>query len=165
VRTDDLNAPPGDAKKASGEGAAGPASPSFAQEIVAGPSVIDELAHVSNVAYVGWIQDVAKAHSAAVGWDSPAYFAIGAVFVVRRHEIEYLAQVREGERVILTTWIEKWTAVTSERHTRITKADGGAEVVRAKTLWAMIDFATGRPRRVPKEIRDAFVNAGFAPRG
>ena len=126
--------------------------------------MIDELDHVSNVAYVGWIQDVAKAHSAAVGWDSPAYFALGAVFVVRRHEIEYLAQVREGERVALTTWIEKWSAVTSERHTRITKVEGGADVVRAKTLWAMIDFATGRPRRVPKEIRDAFASAGFAPR-
>lgn len=136
----------------------------FEQEITASAKDIDELSHVSNVAYVGWIQEIAKAHSAAVGWDSPAYFRIGAVFVVRRHEIEYLAQVREGERVKIETWIEKWTAVTSERHTRITKIEGGVEVVRAKTLWAMIDFKTGRPMRVPKEIRDAFLSSGEAPR-
>jgi len=76
-----------------------------------------------------------------------------------------LAQVREGERVLLSTWIDKWTAVTSERHTRITKVESGVEVIRAKTTWAMIDFATGRPRRVPKEIRDAFLGARFAPPG
>lgn len=138
-------------------------SPTFVQEVVAERAVIDELEHVSNVAYVGWIQEIAKAHSAAVGWDSAAYFGIGAVFVVRRHEIEYLAPVREGERVTVTTWLEKWTAATSERHTRIDKADGST-AVRAKTLWAMIDFATGRPRRVPAEVRDAFLKAGFAPR-
>jgi acyl-CoA thioester hydrolase len=129
-------------------------------ERVAGPEVIDELSHVSNVAYVGWIQDAAKAHSAAVGWDWPAYFALGAVFVVRRHEIEYHAPIREGESVRIETWIAKWSAVTSERHTRIEKQDGTV-AVRAKTLWAMIDLSTGRPRRVPREIRDAFGSMGF----
>lgn len=133
-------------------------SPSFVLELVAGASVIDELLHVSNVAYVGWIQDAAKAHSAAVGWDGPAYFALGAVFVVRRHEIEYEAPVREGDAVKITTWLERWSAVTSERHTRIEKGDGTV-AVRAKTLWAMIDFATGRPRRVPREIREAFLRS------
>ncbi len=152
----------------SGFGAEGaerrPGAPTFEYEIVAGASVIDELEHVSNIAYVGWIQEAAKAHSAAVGWDTKAYFDLGVVFVVRRHEIEYLASVREGERVRVSTWIEKWTAVTSERRTRIVRADTGADVIRAKTLWAMIDFATGRPRRVPQEIREAFLRAGFGPR-
>jgi acyl-CoA thioester hydrolase len=134
-----------------------PVSPTFVHETRAGESVIDELDHVSNVAYVAWIQEVAKAHSAAVGWDSPAYFALGAVFVVRRHEIDYLAPVRKDERVRISTWIQNWSAATSERHTRIVKADSGAEVVRAKTLWAMIDFSTGRPRRIPPEVRDAFM--------
>lgn len=140
----------------SAEPESAPVSPTFEHEVVAGDSVIDELEHVSNVAYVGWIQDVAKAHSAAVGWDSAAYFALGAVFVVRRHEIEYLAPVRKDERVRISTWIQTWSAATSERHTRIVKSDSGVEVVRARTLWAMIDFATGRPRRVPAEVRQAF---------
>ena len=149
----------------SAEPAQPPVSPTFVQEIVVGADVIDELDHVSNVAYVGWIQEVAKAHSAAVGWDGAAYFAIGSVFVVRRHEIEYLAPVRKGERVRLSTWIQTWSAVTSERHTHIEKVDGGGSVVRAKTLWAMIDFATGRPRRIPAEIREAFAREPGATPG
>lgn len=137
------------------EAAAAPQTPAYVLERVAEPDVIDELSHVSNVAYVGWIQDAAKAHSAAVGWGWQAYSELGAVFVVRRHEIDYQAQVREGERLRITTWVEKWSAVTSERHTTIEKADGTV-AVRAKTLWAMVDLATGRPRRVPGTIREAF---------
>ncbi|MBK8255855.1 MAG: acyl-CoA thioesterase [Polyangiaceae bacterium] len=139
------------------EGSQGPVSKRYVSELTAPREVIDELKHVSNVAYVTWIQDVAKAHSTAVGWDSPAYFNLGAVFVVRKHEIEYLAPVVEGERVRLTTWIENWSAATSERHTLIEKVDSGSVAVKAKTLWAMIDFATGRPRRVPQEIKSAFL--------
>lgn len=138
------------------DAAAKAASPMFEVEIVADAGVIDELLHVSNVAYVGWIQEAAKAHSAAVGWDGDAYMKLGAVFVVRRHEIEYEAPVREGERVRAATWIERWSAATSERHTRIVKGDGTV-AARAKTLWAMIDFASGRPRRIPREIREAFL--------
>lgn len=135
-----------------------PVSAEFVMDLVADEKVIDELLHVSNVAYVGWIQDAAKAHSAHVGWDGPTYFTLGAVFVVRRHEIEYEAPILQGERVKITTWIERWSAATSERHTRIERQDGTV-AVRAKTLWAMIDFATGRPRRIPREIREAFLPA------
>lgn len=90
-----------------------PASPEFHQQIVAPKSDVDELGHVSNIAYVRWIQEVAKAHSAAVGLDHAAYIGLGAVFVVRRHEIEYLAPAYGGDDVRLITWIEKWTAATS----------------------------------------------------
>jgi acyl-CoA thioesterase FadM len=58
-----------------------------------------------------------------------------------------------------STWIQSWSAATSERYTHIDKADGGAPVVRAKTQWAMIDFATSRPRRIPVEVREAFAFA------
>ena len=51
---------------------------------------VDELGHASNVAYVRWIQEVAKAHSERAGWAHRQYLKLGAVFVVRRHEIDYL---------------------------------------------------------------------------
>mgnify|MGYP006200763065 CR=1 FL=1 len=41
--------------------------PVFEMRFTAAPEHIDELGHVSNVVYVRWIQDVAKAHSRAVG--------------------------------------------------------------------------------------------------
>lgn len=143
-------------EQATSDQAPAEASPAFVLEMTAGADVIDELSHVSNVAYVGWIQEAARAHSAAVGWGWDAYVKLGAAFVVRRHEVDYEAPVRAGERVRVTTWIARWSAATSERHTRIEKGDG-VVAVRAKTLWAMIDLASARPRRVPREIREAFL--------
>jgi acyl-CoA thioester hydrolase len=127
--------------------------------MVAPLSDIDELGHVSNIAYVRWIQEVAKAHSAAVGLDHAAYVRLGAVFVVRRHDIEYLAPAYEGDAIRLTTWIAKWGAATSERRTRITRESDGRELARALTVWAFISMETLRPRRIPAELGEAFERA------
>ncbi len=124
------------------------------QVIVAAPDDIDELGHVSNLVYLRYVQDAAKEHSKVVGWDYEAYLRLGAVFVVRKHEIEYLAPTFEGETLTVTTWIENWSAATSVRRTLIQKGD--AEVVRATTLWAMVSTESGRPRRIPAELREAF---------
>lgn len=124
--------------------------------VVAAPDDIDELGHVSNVVYVRWVQDAAKAHSEAVGWDRAAYLRAGAVFVVRRHEIDYLASVFEGDRIEVRTHVAKFGAATCERKTRLVRAGGGVEVARAVTSWAFVATATQRPTRIPQEIRDAF---------
>lgn len=111
---------------------------------------------MSNIAFVRWIQEVAKGHSAAVGLDHAAYLKLGAVFVVRRHDIEYLAPAYAGDAIELTTWISKWGAATSERQTRIARAGDGRELVRATTVWAFISMETPRPRRIPPEVLEAF---------
>jgi len=120
------------------------------------PGDIDELDHVSNLVYLRWVQEVAMAHSVHVGWDHPQYRALGAVFVVRRHEIDYVVPVLEGEEVELVTWVAWWKAVSTERRTIIRRVRDGQVVARAATLWAFIDFATGRPRRISHEVKVAF---------
>jgi acyl-CoA thioester hydrolase len=125
-------------------------------ELVAGADDVDELGHVNNVVYVRWVQDVAKAHSIAAGWDHAAYKALGLVFVVRRHEIEYRAPCFAGERVTIVTWVESWAAATSVRRTRLERVADGALLAEAATTWAMVDARSGRPRRIPPELRAAF---------
>jgi acyl-CoA thioesterase FadM len=36
------------------------------------------------------------------------------------------------------------------------RARDGAEALRAATTWAFIDFTSGRPRKIPDEIRALF---------
>jgi acyl-CoA thioester hydrolase len=120
----------------------------------AAPADIDELGHVSNLVYVRWVQDVAMSHSVAVGWGHPEYRTLGAIFVVRRHTIDYIAPVFDGDELELVTWVEWWKAVSSERRTEIRRA--GAVVATAVTLWAFVDFETGKPRRIPDDIKEAF---------
>jgi acyl-CoA thioester hydrolase len=128
----------------------------FSVEIAARDAEIDELGHVSNVVYVRWLQDVATAHSSAVGWTHDRYKAIGAVFVVHRHVIEYRAPAYAGDGIRLVTWVDGWSAATSTRQTRVVRVADGKELVRAVTTWALVTTEGGRPRRIPQEIVTAF---------
>lgn len=134
----------------------GRVSPEWRLAITATNDDIDELGHVSNLVYVRWVQDAAKGHSAAAGWPHDAYVKIGAVFVVHKHIIEYLASAYAGDRVEAITYVANWSAATSERHTRIVRVADGKELVRSVTTWAFVATSTGRPRRIAREVIESF---------
>jgi acyl-CoA thioester hydrolase len=127
--------------------------------VVVAPEDIDDLGHVSNQVYLRWVLEIAVAHSNVLGWTSATYQQYGAGWVVRRHELDYLAQVKLGDTVALETWVETWRGASCLRHTGMSRVADGAVVQRAITTWAFIDFATGRPRKIPDEIRALFANA------
>jgi acyl-CoA thioester hydrolase len=130
-------------------------SPTFELTFTAGPEHIDELGHVNNAVWVQWIQQVAVAHWEAVAdpAHSDAYY-----WVVVRHEIDYLRSAIEGDRITARTWIgETPRGARSTRFVEFAGADGKV-CVRAKTDWAIIDKALGRPIRVPPEVVAPFLS-------
>jgi len=115
---------------------------------------IDELGHVNNAAWVRWIQDIATAHWRALA--APAH-AEAYIWVVVRHEIDYLRALGPGESVIARTWVgEPPKGARCDRHVEFEGRDGKPRV-RAKTTWAIIDKASGRPLRVPPEVIAPFL--------
>ncbi|MBA3456111.1 MAG: acyl-CoA thioesterase [Deltaproteobacteria bacterium] len=127
----------------------------FTMPITAVESDIDEVGHVSNIVYVRWVNDVAMEHSRALGWDYAAYKAFGAVFMVRRHEIDYIAQVTLGQTLSAETWVDEWRQASCIRKTELIR--DSKVVVRAATTWALISLGSGRPIRIPDEMREKFV--------
>jgi acyl-CoA thioester hydrolase len=126
----------------------------FTWSVTASPDDIDELGHVNNAVWVRWIQEIATAHwrHAARPQDVDIY-----VWVVIRHEIDYLGNVVEGETVTARTWVPEWPrGARFDRWIEFTGPDGRPRV-RAKTTWAMIDRASGRIGRVPREVAEPFV--------
>jgi acyl-CoA thioester hydrolase len=120
------------------------------------PDAIDAQGHVSNLAYVGWMQDVAIEHSAAAGWPMGRYREIGAGWVVRSHFIEYLRPAFAGEPIAAHTWIPRFDQRAAPRHYLFVR-DGDRKVLaRAETKWVFVDLATGRKRPLPRELLDAF---------
>ncbi len=114
---------------------------------------IDEQNHVNNIVYLRWVQDVATAHWQAVA--SPeAQEGIG--WVVLRHEIDYKTPAALGDKIILRTWVGKATRLTFERFTEIRRNGDGQLLSKARTLWCPINAQTGRPMRVPAEVRVQF---------
>lgn len=132
-------------------------SPTFKHTLVVGDHDIDMLGHASNLAFVRWIQDVAVAHSESVGFGLEAYQKLGGVFVVVRHEIDYLRPALRGDEVEARTWISSVQAAKCQRSTEITRAS--QMLARSVTTWGFIEVASGRPRRIPEELRTAFLGA------
>jgi acyl-CoA thioester hydrolase len=117
---------------------------------------IDFLGHASNIAYLRWVQEVAVAHSDAVGMDHAAYMKLGGLFIIRRVEIDYLRPTLRGDRLEVRTWIGSINAAKCERVTEITRQSDGSLVARASTTWGYVDAKTGRPTRIHDEVRAAF---------
>jgi acyl-CoA thioester hydrolase len=115
---------------------------------------IDELGHVSNLVYLRWVLDAATAHSVARGWGHAEYLARGAVFVVRRHELDYLLPVVAGDELVAQTWVESWRAASCVRRTDLLRGD--RTVARGATTWAFITLPDGRPTRIPPDLRALF---------
>jgi acyl-CoA thioester hydrolase len=128
----------------------------FQLDLVVEEADIDMLNHASNIAFVRWIQDVALAHSAAVGLDFEAYQRLGAVFMVVRHEIDYMRPALRGDTLQARTWISSVRAASCERSTQLVRASDGQLLAKALTTWGFIEMATGRPRRIPEDVRVAF---------
>jgi acyl-CoA thioester hydrolase len=126
----------------------------FAIPINPAAADIDELGHVSNLVYLRWVMDVAMAHSRSVGWDWARYRALGAAFMVRRHEIDYVAQVTLGDTLRAETWVDSWRPASCIRKTELLR--DGAIVARAATTWALIGLSSGRPQRIPDELAALF---------
>ena len=117
-------------------------------------SDIDANGHVNNVVYLGWIQDMATAHWAA---RQPAEDRTKWAWIVLRHEVDYRRALLLGETATATTWV----AETPEgpRFDRFVRIDGpdGAMCAQARTVWCLIEAATGRPKRVPPEMVERFL--------
>jgi acyl-CoA thioester hydrolase len=117
---------------------------------------IDEQGHANNVVYVGWMQAAAIAHSAVLGWTAERYAAMGMGWVARRHTIDYLQPAYAGEELIVETQVADMKKVTSTRVYRVLRRSDGAVLAKGETNWAFINYATGKPTRIPPEIAGAF---------
>lgn len=117
------------------------------------PGDIDAQDHVNNIVYLRWVQEVATAHWQAVASPS-AQESIG--WVVLRHEIDYKTPASLGDEVVLCTWVGKATRLTFERFTEMHRNRDSQVLSHARTLWCPIDAQSGRPVRVPAEVRDQF---------
>lgn len=135
----------------------------FAPTFTAAPGDIDELGHVNNAVWVQWIQDVALAHWHSV---ASAEHRDMYIWVITRHEIDYLRALTVGGSVAARTWVGEATrGAKFDRYVEFT-GETGRVFVRAKTTWAIVERATGRAIRVPPEVVAPFLadRSEHAPR-
>jgi acyl-CoA thioester hydrolase len=132
----------------------------FAQTFSIPEDAIDELGHVSNLKYIAWMQDIAIQHSSAKGWPVERYLENGAVWVVRSHFVSYVRPAFAGEIITLQTWVAGFRQRSSSRRYLVRRTDDQRVLVEAETVWAYVDRRSGRPQRIPDELRTAFEVTG-----
>lgn len=147
-----------------------PAHPSpFVSAMTVAPEHLSRLVpHANNVEYLRWIDRVAELHADSLGHTRAALLAGGHCFFVARHEIDYLGECWEGDRLLVATWVRSMRKTTSWRDTLIVRPADRSVVCRASTLWAFVHMESRRAARVPAAIAASFepldaLRAGAAP--
>ena len=131
-----------------------PPTHAFSEQRVVGDDDCDMLGHVGNVTWLDWVIKAAGAHSRSIGLDFAYFERTGAVWVVRRHEIDYIREARSGDKLVTYTWVGGTKAATTLRQTIIKR--GEETVVAAASTWAFFDLKTRRPKRIPKELLERY---------
>ena len=117
---------------------------------------IDDFKHVNNEVYVNWMLSAASAHSESLGYGMKKFLDSGSVFVVRRHELDYLLPAYLGEDLIVETWLSNFENVKCIREYQIKRKIDGKVIFKAKTLWVYINLKSGRPMTIPDSIIDTY---------
>ena len=117
------------------------------------PEHIDENAHVNNVVYVGWLQDVGTAHwNARFDEETRAKWS----WVALRHEIDYLRPIPpEAEGIVARTWVGDPQGPRFNRYVRIEDAEGRL-CAQGVSEWCLVEAKSLRPSRIPAEMIGPF---------
>jgi len=119
----------------------------FTLKITVSSKDIDTLQHVNNLIYVKWMDKIATEHYAFLTKDNPLP---QYVWVVTRHEIDYLKQAVLGDEITVKTWVGETKGITSIRFMNFYKDN--ILLVKAKTVWVMLDSKTFKPKRIRENV-------------
>jgi len=121
----------------------------FEYEITVLPEHLDGMDHVNNVVYVQFMQDIADKH-----WNTVSLPGLDEIvlWVVRRHEIDYLAPAFLHDTLLIRTWTGEHSAVTWDRHCEIIRKQDQKKIISAKSVWVLLDKLTGKPKRIDKQM-------------
>lgn len=128
----------------------------FTQILTVPAETIDANGHVNNLVYLQWFVEAAQKHADKEGWGNDMCRERGTAWVARSHRIEYLHPAYEGERLELTTWIERIERVRAVRRYRLVKSDGST-VAEGESVWVYVDADSLRPRKIPDEMARRFI--------
>jgi acyl-CoA thioester hydrolase len=128
----------------------------FTVDVLVQDTHIDLMRHTNNVIYLQWLEDVAWAHSVALGLGPVEYEALGHGMVVRQHELTYLQPSRLGEHLLLGTWITEVDRLSLHRHFQFIRVEDGVTVFRGRTHYVCVDIAEGRVRRMPAPFQQVY---------
>jgi acyl-CoA thioester hydrolase len=84
---------------------------------------VDALGHVNNARYFDYVEEIART-------------AVARVLRPVRHDLEYLAEARAGDRLLCRCWLVESRESATETAVEILQGADGAPLTRARSVWA-----------------------------
>ncbi|HSC52933.1 MAG TPA: acyl-CoA thioesterase [Phnomibacter sp.] len=111
---------------------------------------IDRLNHVNNTVYLKWVQEVAIAN-----WEhiTTAEQRSKWIWVVARHEIDYLRPCFLNDELLAYTWVVPAVERGSDRIVVFKNKATGKIVTQVKSNWVLVDPVTQRGTPITDEIK------------
>ena len=129
----------------------------YTLDVVVLPEHIDALAHTRNTHYVEWCMEAAWAHTSALGLDAAAYQALDRAMALTHAEYDYLKATREGDRLVVGTWITEWAGkMKMTRRLQVLDHATSETVFRGHLEFVCIEISSGLPKRPPREFIEIY---------
>ncbi|MFC3120534.1 acyl-CoA thioesterase [Agaribacter flavus] len=111
---------------------------------------IDHYNHVNNTAYVAQIEEVAWAHSNAIGLSIEHYKTLDRAMVIRQHRLSYIQPCHLHDEIACATWIVFCDKkLRLQRQFQFISIKHGKTVFHAHTDFVCTVLSTGKPTRIP----------------
>ena len=121
---------------------------------------IDGLNHTNNAVYVQWCEQVAWAHSEALGLSLADYQRLDRAMAIRHASYDYLLPTGVGDALTLATWLLAGDGrLGMQRHFQLKRDRDRATVLRGRWDLVCIGLASGRPARLPPEFSQVYLAA------
>ncbi|MFP2997603.1 thioesterase family protein [Spongiivirga sp. MCCC 1A20706] len=124
------------------------------KQIIVTNNDLDENKHVNNVRYLLWVQDIAKEHWELVATQKDKK---EVVWFAMDHHISYKNPAFLGEKLLITTYVQKMRGAISTRIVEIIKEEDQTLVCKTVTNWCMLNRATQKPARMNDEMIAMFI--------
>ncbi len=114
---------------------------------------LDALAHVNNVQYLQWVQEIAEAHWSSLTAEKNETYGI---WVVRSHKIEYKRPAQFGDVLTLKTFVAHTEGFLSERVVKIYFKDTNTLLAQCSPQWCYLHPQTRKPESIPQKVIELF---------
>lgn len=121
---------------------------------------IDSFGHVNHAVFLHYLEHARYEALEAAGFSWPLLQERDWQIYVVRIEVDYVAQARRGDRLVVRTWAEGFRRTTMTLAQEIVRADDpGVVVCRARVIAVWIG-PNRRPMRVPPQVRSGLSGEG-----
>jgi YbgC/YbaW family acyl-CoA thioester hydrolase len=107
---------------------------------------------VGHAVFLQWFQEAAFEASASRGFGMKEYDEMGAAWVMRGVDVEFLGAAHYLDEIEISTWVSDFHRVRSHREYQAHRAGHGTLLARARVDWVFLDATTLAPRRVPADM-------------